>query len=129
MPVAHAIRSLIFGMSIGPFMGLGHALHRSLSELIMSDHDERYNGCQALRRDSCTNAPQERTVSACDETLLGELSQRSVVQVLFGAGSGGGILAITAFNSILAVFATLWLQSHCPPCVCYAIMRTTSPKP
>ena len=61
--------------------------------------------------------------------VLGELSQRSVVQALFGAGSGGGILAITAFNFILAVCATLWLKSHCPHWVCYAIMRTTEPRP
>jgi|RhiMetdeSRZDD1v2_1073273.scaffolds.fasta_scaffold1945061_2 hypothetical protein len=39
-------------------------------------------------------------------TGLGELLQRSVMQALFGAGSGGGILAITAFNSILAICAT-----------------------
>jgi len=32
---------------------------------------------------------------------LGDLLQRSAVQALFGAGSGGGILAITAFNFIL----------------------------
>ena len=31
-------------------------------------------------------------------TELGELLQRSVMQALFGAGSGRGILAITAFN-------------------------------
>ena len=31
-------------------MGLGHALHCALSALIMSDHDERYHGCQAPRR-------------------------------------------------------------------------------
>ena len=38
---------------------------------------------------------------------LGVLLRRSVVQALFGAGSGGGILAITAFNSILTVCTTL----------------------
>jgi len=86
-------------------------------------------------RDGFYNIPEwcipkaAKSLKSFHDTALGELSQRSVVQVLFGAGSGGGILAITAFNSILAVFATLWLQSHCPPCVCYAIMRTTSPKP
>jgi hypothetical protein len=30
-------------------MGLGHALHRWLSGLIMSDHDERFNGGQQPR--------------------------------------------------------------------------------
>jgi hypothetical protein len=52
-------------------------------------------------------AQQSRAIGACGETLLGVLLQRSVVQALFGAGSGGGILEITAFNSILAVCATL----------------------
>jgi hypothetical protein len=56
VPVSDAISCFIFGMSIGSFVGLGHALHRWLSRLIMSDHDERFNGCQAPRRDSCTNA-------------------------------------------------------------------------
>jgi hypothetical protein len=35
-PIFHAIRRLVFGMSMGSFVGLCHALHRWLSGLIMS---------------------------------------------------------------------------------------------
>ena len=36
------------------------------------------------------------------------------MQALFGAGSGGGVLAITAFNSLLAVCATFMVEVTLP---------------
>ena len=48
-PVSDAIRRFVFGVSIGSFVGLGHALYHWLSRLIMSDDDEQFNGhCQLI---------------------------------------------------------------------------------
>ena len=49
-----------------------------------------------------------------DVTLLGDLLQRSAVQALFGAGSGGGILAITAFNFILGSLCHFMVEVTLP---------------
>ena len=57
VPVLNAISRLVYGMSMGSFMGLAHALHRWLSGLVMSKHDARFSGRQEHLRDLCTKAP------------------------------------------------------------------------
>ena len=60
VPVLNAINCLVYGMSMGSFMRLGHALHRWLSGLVMSKHDARFSGRQEHLRDLCTKAVQSR---------------------------------------------------------------------
>jgi hypothetical protein len=73
-PIFDAIRGLIFWMSAGSFVGLGHGAHRWQLGLIMSNHDKRFNGCQVPLGDSCTNASctykRARLPAAAIECLL-----------------------------------------------------------
>src|SRR5262249_45129112 len=55
-PVLDAIRCLVFGMSMGSFMGLGHDAHHGLSGLLMPKHDARFRRCQDRLGYSCTKA-------------------------------------------------------------------------
>ena len=69
---------------MGLFVGLRHALHRWRSGLIMADHDERFNGCQAPRKDSCTNAVKSRYLS------LGYWQRPDLTQAAFLPDPNGG---------------------------------------
>src|SRR5262245_21382127 len=111
VPVLDAIRRLVCGMSMGSFMGLGHALHRWLSGWVMSKHDARFSGRQEHLRDLCTKAPlgrnsatEENSQPAGQPTFACVLPQRSSLWALLPSRSSnlpkGGTRVFTRKSTI-----------------------------
>ena len=74
----------------------------------MSDHDERYNGCQAPRRDSCTNALLRHMVGAI--LLLGGAGRRDAITSVVGKRADVCVCRLLPKQPLHATDLCQWIE-------------------